>query len=272
MGCRIAIIVFVLTVAASACVQRAVAQDTPEAPPAAPAASVAAAATSDKPLPTAEEIVGKYEDATGGRDAKARFTTRAVKGIYQTKDASGFAGIEEFSKTPNKRYFKISFTNGITIREVCDGKAAWIEDPVGGVHAYTGVALESRLRAASFSNGAGLLDLKMPGQVVGIVQVGPHSTYEVQFSPDKKYTLYVYFDTTSGLAVRADDVFRKDGGDFTVQTLMDDYRAVDGLIVPFRFRHVEKGNIFTIRVTQIKNNPPVDDSLFVRPATAVNEQ
>jgi len=270
MRCRIAIFVFVLTTAASACVQRAAAQEI-SAAPAPPAASAAAAATGDKPLPTAEEIVGKYEDATGARDAKARFTTRAVKGIYQTEDASGFAGIEEFSKTPNKRYFKISFTNGITIREVCDGKAAWIEDPAGGVHAYTGVALESRLRAASFINGAGLLDLNMPGRVVGIVQVGPHSTYEVQFAPDKKYTLFVYFDTTTGLAVRADDVFRKDGGDFTVETFMDDYRAVDGLNVPFRFRHVEKGNIFTIRVTQIKNNPPVDDSLFVRPATAVNE-
>lgn len=272
MRFKIAIIALVLTVGASVCAVPAAAQSASLAAPEPATASAAPAATGDQPLPTAEEIVAKYESATGARDAMGKFTTRAVKGIYQDEDASGFAEIEEFSKTPNKRYFKISFTNGVTVREVCDGKAAWIEDPAGGVHPYTGIALESRLRAASFSNGAGLLNLNVPGRVVAKTQIETHSTYEVQFAPEKKYTLVVYFDTTSGLAVRADDIFHRDGGDYTVETFMDDYRAIDGINVPFRFRHVEKGNIFSIRVTQIRNNAPVDDSLFVKPESSRNVQ
>jgi len=231
-----------------------------------------AAAPVDSPLPSAEEIVARYEAATGAREVKAAFTTRFVKGLYQSEDSSGFAGIEQFSKSPNKRYSKISFTNGITVREVCDGKSAWIEDPIGGVHGYTGAALESRLRAASFGNGEGLLNLNMAGRVTGVTQVGAHATYEVHFSPEKKYSLIVYFDTTSGLIARADDVFQRDDGPYTVQTFFDDYRPIDGLNVPFKFRHVEKGSIYTIRVTQIKNNPAVDDSLFVKPYTRAAAQ
>jgi hypothetical protein len=45
-------------------------------------------------------------------------------------------------------------------------------------------------------------------------------------------------------------------------------RPVDGAYFPFRIRHVEKGNIFTVRITQIKNNPPVDDSVFLKTESA----
>jgi hypothetical protein len=49
---------------------------------------------------------------------------------------------------------------------------------------------------------------------------------------------------------------------------MDDYRAVDGAYFAFRMRHVEKGNVFTLRLTQLKNNVAVDDSMFLKPASA----
>lgn len=272
MRCRLSTLVFVLAACAFLGAKSADAQSASALDARPSSGAGASIAPADAPLPSAEEIVAKYEAATGARDVKAAFGTRFVKGLYQTEDSSGFAGIEQFSKSPNKRYSKISFTNGITVREVCDGKSAWIEDPLGGVHGYTGAALESRLRAASFGNGEGLLNLNMPGRVTGVTQVGAHTTYEVYFSPKKKYTLIVYFDTTSGLVVRADDVFQRDDGPYTVQTFLDDYRPIDGLNVPFKFRHVEKGTIFTIRVTQIKNNPPVDDSLFVKPDTRAATQ
>ena len=264
---RFKVTFFSLALALATCAinQSASAQVT--SPTAVAAASAAPAATEDKPAPTADEIVAKYEAAIGGKELQAKFTTRAIKGLYQTEDASGFAAIEEVSETPNKRYTKISFTNGLTIREVCDGKTVWLEDPAGGVHPFTGIGLESRLRAASFSNGAGHLKLDAPGRLVGTAQIAGHSSYQVQFSPEKKYTLVVYFDTTTGLIVRADDIFHREDGEYVVQTYMDDYRSVDGLLVPHKFRHVEKGNVFTVKVREIKNNPPLDDSIFVKPET-----
>jgi len=57
-----------------------------------------------------------------------------------------------------------------------------------------------------------------------------------------------------------------------VQTYMDDYRPVDGAYYPFRIRHVEQGNVFTVRITQVKNNPPVDDSVFQKTDSAIAAQ
>jgi hypothetical protein len=225
----------------------------------------ASADTENRPLPGVQEILKKYEAASGGREAWSSFTTRSLKGIYQTEDESSFAAIETFNESPDKSFTKIAFPNGLTVREICDGKSAWLEDPRGGIHEFTGAVLESRVRSANFNGRAAALLMALTGRVLGIAQVGPHSAYIVEFTADKKTTSKIYFDITSGFAVRVDDAFHRDEGDYTVVTYLDDYRPIEGAYFPFRIRHVEKGNVFTVRVTQIKKNPPVDESIFLKP-------
>jgi outer membrane lipoprotein-sorting protein len=238
-------------------------------PPAAtPVSSVTALPPAVAPVPTPKELLSKYETVSGGHDVWSSFTTRYMKGIYQTEDGSGFAAIEIYTKAPNKALFKITFSNGIALREVCDGKAAWIEDPVGGMHSLTGAALEARIRQANFNDRAEALLMAVTGHVVGTEKVGTHSTYVLEYSKEKKSTSKIYFDTETGFAVRSDEILHRDDGDYKVETYMDDYRPVDGAYFPYRLRHVEKGNVFTVRVTQIKNNAPVDDSMFLKPASA----
>jgi len=216
-------------------------------------------------LPTTKELLDKYETVIGGREAWSKFTTRYIKGIYQTEDASGFAAVEIFSKSPNKALTRITFPNGLILREVCDGKSAWIEDPTGGMHLITGAALESRIRHANFNDRTDGLLMAVTGRVLGTAKVGEHDTYILEFSPEKKLVSKIYFAQDSGFPVRADDNFHREDGDYKVETYLDDYRAVDGAYFPYRIRHVEKGNVFTVRVTQVKNNYPVDDSLFLQP-------
>jgi hypothetical protein len=236
--------------------------------PVTPVSSVTAVPPGAPLLPSTKDVLQKFETAIGGHDVWSGFTTRYVKGIYQTEDASAFAAIEIFSKAPNKNLLKITFSNGIVLREVCDGKAAWIEDPVGGTHMITGAALESRIRQSNFNDRTDGLLMGITGHILGSEKVGTHSTYVLEFSPEKKVTSKVYFDEESGFAVRADSTFHRDEGDYKVENYMDDYRPVDGAYFAFRMRHVEKGNVFTVRVTQIKNNLPVDDSMFFKTASA----
>jgi outer membrane lipoprotein-sorting protein len=272
---KLSLLVVLSAAASLTCTSRSAAQTASAAPVVAATVSpspAAAAPTADTPLPTALEILQKYEAAIGGKGAWSGITTRSMKGIYQTEDLSAFAGIEIIAEAPNKTFTKITFPRGIIVREVCDGKAAWVEDPRGGVHQFTGASLESRLRQASFANTGETLLLTLTGRVLGTAQVGAHSTYVMEFSPAKNITSKVYFDVASGLAVRADDTLHRDQGDYTVQTYMDDYRPVDGAYYPFRIRHVEQGNVFTVRITQVRNNPPVDDSVFQKTGSAIAAQ
>ncbi len=240
----------------------------PSAAPVTPVSSVTKVDPSATPLPTTKDLLQKFETVSGGRSVWSTFTTRYMKGIYQTEDASGFAAIEVFNKAPNKALFKITLSNGVVIREVCNGKAAWIEDPAGGMHELTGAALESRIRQSNFNDKADALLMAITGKVLGTEKVGAHTAYVLEFTPQKKITSKIYFDAESGFPVRTDDTLHREDGDYKVETYFDDYRAVDGAYFAFRMRHVEKGDVFTLRLTQIKNNVPVDDSMFLKPASA----
>jgi hypothetical protein len=242
----------------------------PNATVTAVSANSTAARSADAPLPTAIEVLEKFEKAVGGREVWSGFSTRTMKGIYQPEDLSAFAAIEIIAKAPNQRFVKTTFPNGLAVREICDGKSAWMEDPRGGIHEFTGAALESRLRLANFNHTSAALLMTLTGRVVGTAQVGTHSTYVLEFGLEKNVTSKIYFDVQSGLPVRADDTVHRDGGDYLVQTFTDDYRPVDGAYFPFRIRHVEPGYVFTVRVTQIKNNPPVDDSVFLKTDSAAS--
>jgi zinc protease len=104
--------------------------------------------------------------------------------------------------------------------------------------------------------------------VLGIEKVGARSAYTLEFSPEKRLTSKMYFDVDTGLMIREDDVIHRDDGDYKVQTLLDDYRLVDGAYFPFRIKHTEKGNVFTVKVTQIKHNVPVEETVFLKPESA----
>ena len=199
------------------------------------------------------------------------FTTRYMKGIYQTEVMpTGFAAIEVFSKSPNKTLFKIAFPNGVVIREVCDGRAAWIEDSSGGTHMISGAALESRIRQANFNDRADALLMAITGRVLGTEKVGAHTAYVLEFSPQRKLASKIYFDTESGFPVRVDDTQHGEDGDYQVETYLDDYRAVDGAYFAFRMRHVEKGEM-CLRSGAGRNSKTMfrsDDSMFLRPGSA----
>jgi hypothetical protein len=248
---------------------RAAGQD--PAPAQAPVTQISAATPApagESPLPTTKELLDKFEKASGGHEALANLTTRYMKGIYQTEDESGFAAIEIFSKAPDKTYLKISLPNGMVMREVCDGKSAWMEDLSGRLHEFSGAELESRIRHANFSDQAQGILMALTGHVVRMEKVGEHTTYVVEYSPEKKTTARAYFDAESGFPVRTDEIMHRDGAEYRVETYLDDYRAVNGTYFPFRLRHVERGNVFTVRITQVKNNAPMDDTLFQRPQSA----
>ncbi|HUJ31346.1 MAG TPA: hypothetical protein VLY23_08710 [Candidatus Acidoferrum sp.] len=261
-------ILFVLIAAVWLLPGPASAQTAPAAQKVTLAASASAAdVTPAQPAPSTDEILQRYRTALGGEAVSSAFTTQTMKGIYQTEDLSSFAGIEVISKAPNLSFTRITFPNGVSVHEVCDGKSAWLEDTVGGIHDFTGAALQSRLRTAGLGNRADVLARMSPGRVLGIAQVGPHSAWVVEFTPEKTVSSKVYFDRTSGFVIRVDDTFHRAEGDYTVETYLDDYRPVDGAFFPFRIRHVERGNVFSIRVTQLKNNTPVDNSVFVKPGS-----
>ncbi len=230
-----------------------------------PSASAPVDATA---LPSVKAILAKNDEVMGGAAAWSKATTRKMKGLYQTEDGSAFFSIEYLQKTPDKSLHKISLPNGITLREVCDGHSAWVEDARGGYHEIQGAALVSRIQQAQYADRGRAFLMVATGKVTGTEKIGTHNTYVVEFVPQKNVVSRMYFDVDSGYVVHTEDVVATPDGPYIVKLDLDDYRAVDGLKFAYRMKRTEKGAVLNIRVTQVSLNVPIDDSMFLKPESA----
>ena len=228
----------------------------------------AVAPAAPEALPSLKDILEKNERAEGGGDAWQRITSLSMRGIYQTQDSSAFIGVEILEKAPDKSLYKLKFPNDVIVRDVSDGKTAWIEDAKGACRDYKGAALASRLRRSNLADHSKLILLAATGKVLGMEKIGSHSVYVVEYSPAKDTTSRLYFDADTGFVVREEEMIHSPEGSYAVLLDMEDYRDVEGLKIPFRMKRVEKGAVFNIRITQVKLNPPVDDSAFAKPESA----
>jgi hypothetical protein len=75
----------------------------------------------------------------------------------------------------------------------------------------------------------------------------------------------LYFDQSSGLLLRQVRYTDTPVGRNPTQIDYADYREVDGVKVPFRWTLARPNGRFTIQITELKQNVPVDDAKFAKP-------
>jgi photosynthetic reaction center cytochrome c subunit len=81
-----------------------------------------------------------------------------------------------------------------------------------------------------------------------------------------KPPLELYFDEQSGLLVRLVRFGDSALGFLPTQIDYADYRDSNGVKIPYRWTLARPSGRFTIQVTELKQNIPVDDAKFVKPA------
>jgi hypothetical protein len=75
----------------------------------------------------------------------------------------------------------------------------------------------------------------------------------------------LWFDETSGLLVRMVRFVETPLGRNPTQIDYADYRDVEGVKTPLRWTIARPNGRFTIQVTDVQQNVPVDDAKFAKP-------
>jgi photosynthetic reaction center cytochrome c subunit len=76
----------------------------------------------------------------------------------------------------------------------------------------------------------------------------------------------LYFDEQSGLLLRILRYGETALGRLPTEIDYADYRDVSGVKIPFRWTLARPSGRFTIQVTDVQQNVPVDDAKFAKPA------
>lgn len=238
---------------------------TPAQPPASQSSTKVAAPPNKVAIPTADQILDHYLQATGGRDAWKKLTTRVSKGTIDLtgKDMTGTLELNE--KAPNQTLAVVSI-GGASFRQGFDGKVGWSDDPQNGLREMSGAELDETRRDADFSHPANMHELYKKFTATGVEDVDDHNTYIVEATPEGGAPEKLYFDAQSGLLIRVISQRHTPDGVTTIQIDLSDYREVDGIKLPFAIRQTAAETEFTMKFDEIQHNVEVDSMQFSKPA------
>jgi photosynthetic reaction center cytochrome c subunit len=212
--------------------------------------------------PSPDQLFDQYLQSMGGAGAIDKITSRVMKGTITFGDRN--VPIDIFSKDPDKR---ISFTrtpDGDSVTAF-DGREGWLGFPGRPAREMHGSEIDAAAMDADLHFAAHLVGMFTEAQVRGTEKIGSHDAYFVLGRREGKPPLSLYFDAESGLLVRLVRFGETPLGWLPTQIDYEDYRAVGGVKIPYRWTLARPGGRFTIQVSEVKQNVPVDDAKFAKP-------
>jgi hypothetical protein len=243
----------------------AFAQAKPQSP-AAPETKASKSTGASDTEPSVDQILDKYIQAIGGRQALEKITSRTIKGTFEITSIGLKGEIEIYSKAPNK-FVTIQNIPGIgVVRDGYDGQIAWSENPMMGLREKSGGELAAVVLQADFYAPLKMKQRYPKLELKGKEKVGDRETWVILATPSSGASVTLYYDVQTGLQARVERELETPQGQFSIQTTMEDYRDVDGVKLPFTTYEESSVAKAVVKLTEIKSNVPIDDAKFKKPA------
>ena len=229
-----------------------------------------ATASAQSPAPqSADELIARYLKTVGGMDRIS-----AVSSLRRVGKYTGSGGFEATFVQENKRpeFVREEFTfQGMTAINAWDGKTGWKIDPFGGkkdAEALSEDEMRSILVDADFDEP--LVNYKQKGtkvELAGMDQVEGTDVYKLKVTLRNGDTRTYYLDTDYFVPIKVDDKRTIRGSDQEFETILGDYKEINGWFIPFSIETGRKGDPNKAKYTweKIEPNVSLDDSRFHKP-------
>jgi Photosynthetic reaction centre cytochrome C subunit len=216
---------------------------------------------SNEPRPTPQQILAKYTEAVGAKEAVEKIKTRVIKGVSVAANGQNFP-LEILFASPDKYSLSVSLPQGASTQKL-NGASGWIKN-----------AREDRAmddvdiaRAKSLAWSLEPLQIKEPyPQMIfgGTDKIAGRDTQIARMALPNKRRAAFYFDKETGLLARRVVTTETPIGVDSEQTDYEDYREVDGVKVAHTIRTSYLDNFYssTRKFTEIKHNAQVDEAQF----------
>ena len=218
---------------------------------------------------TVDEIIAKHVEALGGMQK-----LKSVKTVRMTGKMTVGPGIEApivmELKRPNS--MRLDFTvQGMTGTQAYDGKIGWTFMPFQGSKVAQQMADDELKMAAEQADIDGpLVDYKAKGNTVELLgkdKVEGADAYKLKVTLKNGVIRTMYIDAEHFLQVKEESKRTIRGTEIEGETILGDFKEVDGMMFPHSVDSGQKGNPQRqkIVVEKIELNVPIDDTRFKMP-------
>jgi hypothetical protein len=206
----------------------------------------------------ASKIIDQYLKAAGGSKAFSKIQTYSLDGSIQTNaDKPGTYTFR--AKLPNRLYTEFRVERK-TLIDAYNGKSAWQQSDSGEIATLLGPQAVEVEAAAQYYN-ARFLTLskkKIAATFKGTSSINGHEAFQLELTNPTGVPWQVFFDQHSHLIVAEKANF----AGLSQEIDYDDYRAVNGIQVPYKLEIHRGPELFQVAVTRAAINEPVGERVF----------
>jgi hypothetical protein len=217
-------------------------------------------------LPSAESILDRYIEVTGGKAAYQARKTEIATGRLEFAAAGIKGAIVQYSAEPEKYYSTLDIDGiGQVEMGVIEG-VAWEKSALLGARIKQGEERAQALREARMNAPYHWRDLYTRAETVGIDDVNGQECYKLVLTPREGKPETMYFEKKSGLMRKTTLVASSPMGDINADIIAAEYKDFGGLMVASKITQKAAGQEFTTTIDNIKINETIPSGRFDLPA------
>ncbi len=209
---------------------------------------------------TADEIIGKYIDAIGGRDNLKKINTMRVEGDIEVQGLK----IPFTANAVNGKGFRTDAEfNGTKIIEIVTPSMGWAQNPMANratLQPITEEELKQKLDQLDIQDP--FLDYKDKGSTVEYIgkdEEDGNEYHKIKLVTKHQRESTYFFDLKTNLIYKTETLMKQDGQEFPMTSKNYDYQLTDaGVRMPFK---VDQGGM-VMATRKLEINPSIDEKLF----------
>jgi len=218
------------------------------------------------PLPSAESILDRYVQVTGGKQAYEKRKSEIAHGTVDFP-ALGIKGtMTRYAAQPDKYYYTVDIAAIGKMETGVNGSIAWENSAILGPRLKSGVELAEAIREGNMQATVNWRKLYPKVENRGIETIDGQECFKVVMTPAEGQPIIGYFQKKSGLQVKLTTVASTQMGDIPVEVIASDYKNFGGILEPAMVIQKAGPQEFTMTLERVEVNPAIPPETFALPA------
>ncbi len=216
-------------------------------------------------LPKGEEILDKYIEVTGGKDAYAKVTSRVASGTIEIPALNIKGKVTIYQAMPNKVYSESEIPGITKAEEGTNGEVVWENSTTNGPRIKEGVERSSYLRRHALDGDVNWRKYYTKAECKGIEKIDGKECYKVEMTPKEGAVETQFYDKATGLVTKTVTKEKTQFGDVDIEANVVEHRKVDGITMPSKIKQKVLTNEIVISLDKVEHNTKIPDEKFKLP-------
>ncbi len=225
------------------------------------------------PLPTAEQILDRFIEVTGGKEAYLKIENRVRQGTMEIPRGMNnklVMDVTMYEAEPAETYYIRSTSADSRFETGTHDGMAWSIGPGGRARVIEGDALKRALHEAAFHSPVKWRDVYQQAKCEEEIEFEGELCYKVKMVWDLGEEEW-YFSKETGLWRGRDWHMETRRGNIRLRMIFKDYREIDGISLPYRIERVRRSQpLGAVVYSSIEHNVELPPDRF-EPPQAVQE-